>query len=350
MTAWRHHLTRAAVIPCPLLLLLAACASRTSVRSPTPGSALGAGGTESVAQALEREQQRNGALQQQLDQRAQETERLRSEVQQLRERETQLRTALDDAGGSDAIGSAGSGKRPVGSQNTGTSDATAAGKAANGAMLASLRAALTSEQQRREAAETQLARLKEETSGPAYGETRVPEADYLAVKQEIVDMRKALSDERGAREALAEQLRQLQSAPVPAPAAAEPPAAAEATPNVEDAELRARLQSLQEEKQALVESFNRSLATSQQRTAELEQQLAAAPPPAVVTTAPVAVTDGTADAVRAENAQLKARLDEEHKRTEDLAAKLRVAQRVTDLIFKMQTQQAPGQPKRARRR
>jgi len=290
---------------------------------------------------LQREQQRNAALQQQLDQRTQETEQLRSEVQQLRERETQLRTALDDApGAGGAADTAGTAGAPAAS-NSGRSESRQ-----SGAMVTSLRAALATEQERRQAAETQLARLKEETNAPAFGDARVPEADYLAVKQEIVDLRKALADERNARASMADQVRGLQNAP---PAVA-PAAAAEPAPNPEDVQLRARLQSLESEKQSLVESFNRSLAASQQHTAELEQQLTAAKSVPAPVAAEPPPPDGRVETVRAENAQLKAQLDEEHKRTEDLAAKLRIAQRVTDLIFKIQTQPAPEPAKGTRRR
>ncbi len=109
-----------------------------------------------------------------------------------------------------------------------------------------------------------------------------------------------------------------------------------------------------------MESFNRSLAASQQRTADLERQLAASQAAAAAAAAgaaanpapgqpvPVAApSEGETASVRAENSALRARLDEEHRRTEELAAKLRVATRVTDLIFKMQAQQAQAQPARS---
>ena len=121
----------------------------------------------------------------------------------------------------------------------------------------------------------------------------------------------------------------------------------------ENADLQSRIEGLRAEKDAIMESFNRSLAASQQRTAELERQLAATQAAAAGAAASAATAGAPAAAappesetasMRAENTALRARLDEEHRRTEGLAAKLRVATRITDLIFKMQAQQAQAQP------
>jgi hypothetical protein len=190
------------------------------------------------------------------------------------------------------------------------------------AVVAALHAEVAQEQHRREAAETQLARLKEETSTSPLPQADGAPAALVAAKQEVVDLRRDLDEERATRERLAEALRALQ----------EHSANHDSHADGANAELRARLEKLEAEKQALVDSFNRSLAASQQRTAELEQQLQAAAGRGAAT--------GEVATVQAENAALRTRLDEEHRRTEALAAKLQLATRVTDLIFKMQAQQA----------
>jgi hypothetical protein len=192
------------------------------------------------------------------------------------------------------------------------------------AVVTALHAEVAQEQHRREAAETQLARLKEETSSPPLGQSDGAPAALVAAKQEVADLHRALDEERATRQRLAEALRALQEQPVKPSTHADGDGA--------NAELRARLEQLEAEKQALVESFNRSLSVSQQHSAELEAQLQAA--------AGRGAAAGEVATVQAENAALRTRLDEEHRRTEALAAKLQLATRVTDLIFKMQAQQA----------
>jgi len=105
--------------------------------------------------------------------------------------------------------------------------------------------------------------------------------------------------------------------------------------------MRHQIETLQREKDLLVDAFNRSLAESQRRSAELEQVLA------VARSASGSDDAGTAGAgLRIENETLRQRLDEERRRTDELAAKLRAATRVADLIFKMQAQEeaAPRAP------
>ena len=183
--------------------------------------------------------------------------------------------------------------------------------------------------------ETELERLKEETSTPPLAAPGDPAVELASAKSEIVDLRDALSAERAERERLADELRALQEQAAHAPQSD----AAEGT--TETSELQTRIDRLRAEKDAITENFNRSLAASQQHTAELERQLAASQAAA---TAGAATDDNDAASMRADNQALRARLDEEHRRTEALAAKLRVATRVTDLIFKMQAQQAQARP------
>lgn len=181
------------------------------------------------------------------------------------------------------------------------------------AIIASLREALAREGQRREALEKELARLKVETSSPVFGDSRIPEADFLAVKQELVELRRTLDQERRTREQIAEQLTALQrekARPVMATGGASP-------------EMRARLRKLEEDKRKILESLDRSVATSQRRAAELERRLR------VLRTGAPGRGD-TAVSIQAENAALRASLEEERKRTELLAAKLKAASQLSD--------------------
>ena len=360
-------------VPCILLLLLAACTP--AARAPSvPGAAAGVGPIDSAAvsaesgrsyafeQMLAREQERSATLQQQLDERGQQIEQLQAEVQQLRQQAADWRATAEqeaphaaaapaaDAPATDAPDTepveAGTDQQgepaavpvapPAAVQADAESEAPAPTEAqGESVVMASLRVALTQEQQRRQAAETQLERLKEETSMPPLAEPGDPAVELASAKSQIVDLRDALAAERVERERLADELRALQEQAAHAPQSE----AVDTTP--ENAELQARIDHLRAEKEAIAENFNRSLAASQQRTAELERQLAASQAAA---TAGTATDDSDAASMRADNQALRARLDEEHRRTEALAAKLRVATRVTDLIFKMQAQQAQARP------
>jgi chromosome segregation ATPase len=250
------------------------------------------------------------------------------------------------AAGTDVVASAGRGEREATDQPsvpppprapaaaTGSALAPADDNAANETMIASLRTELAEETERRHAAEVELKRLKEETSVPPYPAAAAA-GDLAAARDQIEELRRALAEEHAARERLAAELLALQQRPEP-----EAPAADESTP--EAVELRARVEALRAEKDAIVDSFNRTLAASQERVSDLERQLSEAGSAAVAGAAAGATAEAESAAVRAENSALRARLDEEHRRTEELAAKLRVAMRVTDLIFKMRAQQAPS--------
>lgn len=388
---WHVWVTRSATVPCTLLTLLAACTP--TARAPSGAVAAGAaplnsatgpfesGRSYAFGQMLAREQERSAALQQQLEERGRQIEQLQTEVQQLHQQEGELRAALEQGAAAGAVAAAAPPEPQLAPAEAVADSAppaeqeeqeAAAGRAQNDeepaaaagsapkdeepaspteeqgepVAVASLRAALVQEQDRRQAAETELERLKEETSTPPLAEPGDPTADLAATRAEVGELRDALAAERVERERMADDLRMLQQR-APHTPEVETTEQAETTP--EDAEWRARIAALSAEKDAIVESFNRNLAASQQRTKELEEQLAASQAAMAATAEPTGVTapDGEAGAVRDENAALRARLDEEHRRTEELAAKLRVATRVTDLLFKMQAQQAQDQPQRS---
>jgi predicted RNase H-like nuclease (RuvC/YqgF family) len=303
--------------------------------------------SEAPEQALAHERELAAALQQLVDERTRDVQRLRTEIKQLRKDQTELRAALDralataNAGAAAApsgIAAGNTGAQPSaeGAQAPSTAEAAAAAAAAEQmrhdlekqqATTKRLQSELTQEQQRRAEVETELSRLKHETSSPPYGPGHASDTELASAKREVVELRTALDRERAARERLAQDFQALQQR-------ADAASAGIQSANTENGELRAQLKQLEEEKQKITESFKRSLAESQQRSTELESQLAQA------RTADNADTTsaGELSSIRAENSALRARLDEEHRRTEELAAKLKVATRVTDLIFKMQAQ------------
>jgi chromosome segregation ATPase len=272
---------------------LSSCAQR--------GFSRGNGGArqrvDQLASELGQAREHVQALERQLGSRQQEVNALKAEVQQLR-------------------GAAAVEGKSTGASRSGTSAADAA-----------LRRELAKERERRQALESELIRLKEETSSPVYGERMVRESEYLSVKQELVDLRRVAEEDRHARDRLAEQLRTLQSSQGQVAGAAS-----------DNPEQRAQVESLQRERDQIITNLNKTLTASQQRAAELETALAAAK------------SGGGDTSVREENLSLRSRLDEQRRHTEQLEAKLRVATRVADLIFRMQAQQPSGGDGRAKRR
>jgi predicted RNase H-like nuclease (RuvC/YqgF family) len=339
-----------------LLCVLPACGPpargpRASTEGAGPGTAAppasaAAAPSEAPEQALTYERDLSAALQQLVEERTREVQRLRTEIKQLRKGQTELRAALDRALATANAGGPAAAPSGIAAGNTGAQPSAESAQAPSTAAAAAaaaeqtrhdlekqqvatkrLQSELAQEQQRRTEVETELSRLKHETSSPPYGAGHASEAELASAKREVVELRTALDRERAARERLAQDFQALQQR-------ADAASAGTQSANTENGELRAQLQQLQEEKQKITDSFNRSLAESQQRSTELESQLAQA------RTADNANTNsaGELGSIRAENSALRARLDEEHRRTEALAAKLKIATRVTDLIFKMQAQ------------
>lgn len=330
-------LSQSTIFPYWLLFLTAlpSCTPST-VNAPVPVAAMeraqavpeasgqAAEAAPAAAAVVAGESDRPAAAEDQLEQRAREIERLQAEINELREREARLRASLRRV------------LATLGSAEDGGPDAPPAGQALRqraaetqtAGALAGARAALAEERQRRQQVEAELARLKQETSTVPYAQDQAAGTDLAAARQEVAQLRAALRDERAARERLAEDFRVLQDRVAANATATDAP------------ELRARLEQLEQEKQRIAESFNRSLAESQQRTAALERDLALARAASAATAG-----DGApATSVQAENSALRTQLTEEQGRTEDLASKLRMAMRVADLIFKMQAQQGQPQP------
>ena len=323
---WKPRMTRRLGVFCLCLLLAPGC-GRLGKRSRVP-TAVAASDTELAPEGMDGEvelveaRKRSVELEHRLDDSTRQVEQLQRELEATRRQ----------------IGARGAARgKPSAPELWGHTPATlppgiAAEEPTEGeapqTIIASLRQALSREQQRRESMEKELARLKIETSAPVFGDSRVPEADFLAVKQELVELRRTLDQERRTREQISEQLRTLQiekARPVVASGAA-----------TENGEMRVRLRKLEEDKRRILESLDRSVAISQRRASELERRLQNLR----------SSSGGRADAVaaiRAENAALRSSLNDERKRTELLAAKLKAATKITDLIKDMDDQ-TNGEP------
>lgn len=257
---------------------------------------------------------------------------LRAQVRELREREQTLLHALDSARTAPARPS------PAAPQDSPASPAP--DLAATGAppapapedtqvladRIATLHAELAEERRRRQAAEMQLERLRQETSQPPFGTATVPESALLSAKQEIVYLRQALAEEKSARQRLADDFGALQRELARRPAQ-DAPATQERS---------AQLENRQGEAAA---SFQRTMAATEAESAALDRELASA----------AAGADDDVSAVRAQNTLLRQHLDEQRKRTQDLAAKLKLATRVTDLIFKLESQSSSSSVSPARK-
>lgn len=217
---------------------------------------------------------------------------LRSELQQARQESETLRSDLAKARAEAAAGQPGASPQ-----------------------LASLQVELESERSRRIDVEEQLAKMREETSGSPFetaAETALNEA-----RIQIDELKKQLSGERQAREATERRFAELQ------------------TEMNRQAALgagtrgNAELDELQEEQRRLMASIQQDLEASRRREKDLRETIAK-----LQGEGASHLTDQV-KSLESENRALQASLDAEHERNVELAAKLEVATRVADLIFKM---------------
>ncbi len=183
--------------------------------------------------------------------------------------------------------------------------------------VAGLKVELADERTRRQDAEEQLTKLREETSA---GPFDTASATALQEAQgEIERLRNQLAGERQERDDLekrfAELTVKLDQQPVPAPQDESP-----------DAEMVA----LQADQTRLMAAIQQDLEESRRREEELRTTIATLQS----STGGGVATEEVKD-LQSENQALQASLDAEHERNVELAAKLEVATRVADLIFKM---------------
>jgi chromosome segregation ATPase len=189
--------------------------------------------------------------------------------------------------------------------------------------IASLTVELNDERTKRVDAEEQLNKLREETSAGPYESANA--AALQEARTEIDRLQRELSNERQARAdlesrfaALTVQLEQQAAAP---------------PPPTDNAEMRA----LQEDQNRLMAAIQQDLEASKRREEELRATIATLQSAEGEGGGSGALVDEVND-LEAENRALQASLDAEHERNVELAAKLEVATRVADLIFKMRSE------------
>lgn len=195
-----------------------------------------------------------------------------------------------------------------------TAATAAAGRVGASPQLASLQVELESERSRRIDAEEKMAKLLEETSGSPF--ENASQTALNQARDEIAKLTDQLAAERGARGEAERRFADLQ-------------VQIDARPEPIAGQANSELTELQEEQRRLMASIQQDLEASRRREDDLRQTIAtlhgegAAP-----------LTDQVKN-LAAENQALQASLDTEHERNVELAAKLEVATRVADLIFKM---------------
>lgn len=191
--------------------------------------------------------------------------------------------------------------------------------------IVTLERQLVMEVKRRQEVESEMTRLLAETSAGPYEQAQNVVEKHLReelgrARKEITQLRTTLVSERRERDDLERRFAALQ---------AQVETAAKAAPQggVSNEEVEA----LKERQRRVLASIQQDLAASRQHEAELRQALEASQGPNGVS-----VADDVSN-LRAENSALQLRLDQEHQRNRDLATKLQLATRVTDLIYKMQS-------------
>lgn len=191
--------------------------------------------------------------------------------------------------------------------------------------IVKLQQQLAMEVKKRREVETEMNRLLQETSaGPFERADNVVEKHLREqldrAHKEITQLRSTLGSERRERDALERRYATLQAQ---VKAAGNAPARGAAS--------NEEIEALKERQRRVLASIEQDLLASKQRETELRQTLEQSQGDDATALADTVTT------LRSENSALQIRLDDEHRRNRDLSAKLQLATRVTDLIFKMQT-------------
>jgi len=263
------------------------------------------------------------------------TEQIRTLEAQLAARDREIAAVRGELGTvrEQAAGRTGTAATGAGTSGAGAGGAVAALAAAE-QQIASLQSRLEVEIQRRKDVEAEMTRVLEETSAGPYdradnaSEARLRQ-ELNAAHAEIADLRTTIKTERRQRSDLERRFAALE---------ARAGSGSEGTTGGEE------LAALKERQRRVLASIRQDLEASREREIELRATLERTQG----SEGTVLATEVTG--LRAENAALQRRLDEEHKRNQALAQKVKLAGRVTDLIFKMQSsgavQAAPALPAR----
>ncbi|GIW39851.1 MAG: hypothetical protein KatS3mg076_0428 [Candidatus Binatia bacterium] len=201
-----------------------------------------------------------------------------------------------------------------------------------------LEAELSRERKRRAALEEELRRLREEVSVPPFAEPEHRGQDELSV------LREELLAERRENQRLLGALRDLQRR---LSSAGDGRAG-----RTEALALRARLLEIESRQQEVLSSLSRTIAADHRREQELSrqlQELRARIARASVERQPggerfASRGDAEVESLREENRRLQALLAEERERNARLAAKLKLAGRVTELLFRLRKARAGEEP------
>jgi chromosome segregation ATPase len=186
--------------------------------------------------------------------------------------------------------------------------------------ITALEAKLETEVQRRKQIEGEMAKVLEETSsGPFERSSNVVDqhlrAQLASAQKEIGELRTTLATERRQRGELERRFAALQQQ------------LERSGSSDDDSD---EIAALKERQRRVLASIQQDLQATQQRERELRATLAQQDSDGV------SMADNVTS-LRAENAALQQRLDDEHRQNRELASKLKLAGRVTDLIFKMQS-------------
>lgn len=297
------------------------CIPRTYSSVPTAAAgAAGDAATARVPRPLSPAEQRVQELEAQLAERDREIAAVQSEIQSAK-RQPAPDPAVAPEPSRERAGvpaQAGRPAPPAPADALATKDAQLA---AAERQIATLEARLESEVRRRKQVESEMARLLEETSSGPYerGGNTVDQhlrEQLASARQEITDLRTTLTSERRQRSDLEKRFAALQAQ------------VERGNGGANDSE---EVAALKERQRRVVASIQQDLLASQQREAELRAALEHAEGNDGVSLA------DSVTSLRAENAALQKRLDQEHQQNRELSSKLKLAGRVTDLIFKMQS-------------
>lgn len=321
------------------LALLSACtpvAERSAGSGPVLRGSLGDGRVRSIRMQLSQAQSRIRELETALaEQSKDETGRVASLQQRERDLTAELdRTKVEAASLKEELASAEaeltSTRTELATTKTSLAEAQAAVEAALSAgddaskqQIASLTVELDDERSKRLDAEEQLNKLREETSAGPYESANA--AALQEAQTEIDRLRGELANERQERDDLEKRFAAL-TVQLEQQAAAPPPPS-------DDAEMRA----LQDDQNRLMAAIQQDLEASKRREEELRATIATLQSAEGQGGGSGPLVDQVSD-LEAENRALQASLDAEHERNVELAAKLEVATRVADLIFKMRSE------------
>ncbi|MGE0520040.1 MAG: hypothetical protein AB7P78_13695 [Candidatus Binatia bacterium] len=191
--------------------------------------------------------------------------------------------------------------------------------------IAGLEERLSAERRQREMVEAALARLLEETSAGPYEKSEAVERhlrrQLAGAREELAALQATLANQRRDRAALEERFNALR-------AEVERTAAAQ-----DDGEVAA----LAERQRRALASLEQELDASRRRERELRATVESSQGNGATLAEEVI-------SLRARTATLQRELDEQHQQNRQLSAKLQVASRVTELIFKMRANGVEGAP------